>query len=79
MKKRIALFERLREIFRKHVSWPVETVIAKINPVLRGWVNYLGRPFEYLFRSGQTLGRGEGTAAFDACPGAQRLRLDAVE
>ena len=40
LKKRIALFERLREIFRKHVSWPVETVIAKINPVLRGWVNY---------------------------------------
>ena len=29
LKKRIALFERLREIFRKHVSWPVETVIAK--------------------------------------------------
>jgi len=26
--------------FRQHVSWPVETVIAKINPVLRGWVNY---------------------------------------
>src|ERR1039458_4617971 len=40
LKKRIALFERLREIFRQHVSWPVETVIAKINPVLRGWVNY---------------------------------------
>ena len=40
LKKRIALFEKLREIFRKHVSWPVETVIAKINPVLRGWVNY---------------------------------------
>jgi len=39
LKKRTALFERLREIFRQHVSWPVETVIAKINPVLRGWVN----------------------------------------
>src|SRR5664280_2844731 len=33
-------FAKLREVFRKHVSWPVETVIAKINPVLRGWVNY---------------------------------------
>src|SRR4249919_179054 len=22
------------------VSWPVENVIAKINPILRGWVNY---------------------------------------
>jgi len=40
LKKRTALFEKLREIFRQHVSWPVETVIAKINPVLRGWVNY---------------------------------------
>src|ERR1700685_1996832 len=40
LKKRTALFERLREIFRQHVSWPVETVIAKVNPVLRGWVNY---------------------------------------
>jgi RNA-directed DNA polymerase len=40
LKKRTALFEKLREIFRQHVSWPVEVVIAKINPVLRGWVNY---------------------------------------
>jgi RNA-directed DNA polymerase len=40
LKKRTALFENLREIFRQHVSWPVEKVIAKINPILRGWVNY---------------------------------------
>jgi RNA-directed DNA polymerase len=40
LKKRTALFERLREIFRQHVSWPVEKVIEKINPILRGWVNY---------------------------------------
>ena len=40
LKKRTALFENLREIFRKHVSWPVEKVIEKINPILRGWVNY---------------------------------------
>ncbi len=40
MKKRTALFEKLREVFRQHVSWPVEVVIAKINPILRGWVNY---------------------------------------
>jgi RNA-directed DNA polymerase len=40
LKKRTALFEKLREVFRQHVSWPVETVIAKINPILRGWVNY---------------------------------------
>ena len=40
LKKRTALFEKLREIFRHHISWPVEVVIAKIKPVLRGWVNY---------------------------------------
>ena len=40
LKKRTALFEKLREIFRQHISWPVETVIAKINPAPRGWVNY---------------------------------------
>ena len=40
LKKRTALFEKLREIFRQNVSWPVEKVIAKINPILRGWVNY---------------------------------------
>jgi RNA-directed DNA polymerase len=40
LKKRTALFEKLREVFRQHVSWPVENVIAKINPILRGWVNY---------------------------------------
>ena len=40
LKKRTALFEKLREVFRQHVSWSVETVIVKINPILRGWVNY---------------------------------------
>jgi RNA-directed DNA polymerase len=40
LKKRTALFEKLREVFRQHVSWPIEIVIAKINPILRGWVNY---------------------------------------
>jgi RNA-directed DNA polymerase len=40
LKKRTALFENLRKIFRQHVSWPVEKVIEKINPILRGWVNY---------------------------------------
>src|SRR6202140_5409421 len=40
LKKRTALFEKLREIFRQHVSWPVQKVIEKINPILRGWVNY---------------------------------------
>jgi RNA-directed DNA polymerase len=40
LRKRTALYEKLREVFRQHVSWPVEVVIARINPILRGWVNY---------------------------------------
>ena len=41
LKKRTALFsDATRKLFQQYVSWPVEFVIAKINPVLRGWVNY---------------------------------------
>jgi RNA-directed DNA polymerase len=40
MKKRTALFAKLREVFRQRVSQPVEEVIKVINPILRGWVNY---------------------------------------
>ncbi|MGC2449001.1 MAG: group II intron reverse transcriptase/maturase [Candidatus Sulfotelmatobacter sp.] len=40
LKKRTALFAKLREIFRRNVSQPVGRVIELINPVLRGWVNY---------------------------------------
>jgi RNA-directed DNA polymerase len=40
LKKRTALYESLRKVFQQYVSWPVEKVITKINPILRGWVNY---------------------------------------
>jgi RNA-directed DNA polymerase len=40
LKKRTALFGKLREIFRSHVSQSVGKVIEAINPILRGWVNY---------------------------------------
>jgi RNA-directed DNA polymerase len=40
MKKRTALFAKLREVFLQHVSQPVGEVIEVINPILRGWVNY---------------------------------------
>jgi len=39
-KKRVALFAKLKEVFRRHISQPVQGVIAEINPILRGWVNY---------------------------------------
>ena len=40
LKKRTALLEKLKAIFRRYVSQPVDRVIDLINPVLRGWVNY---------------------------------------
>jgi RNA-directed DNA polymerase len=40
LKKRTALFAKLREIFRRFTSQPVGRVIELINPILRGWVNY---------------------------------------
>jgi RNA-directed DNA polymerase len=39
-KKRVALFAKLREVFRRQVSHPVRGVIDEINPILRGWVTY---------------------------------------
>ena len=45
-KKRVALFAKLKEVFRRNISQPVQGVIAEINPILRGWVNY--------FRIGQS-------------------------
>src|SRR6266849_4384467 len=40
LKKRTALFAKLREVFRRNVSQPVGKVIEVINPILRGWLNY---------------------------------------
>ena len=39
-KKRTALLAKLRDIFRRLASQPVGRVVALINPILRGWVNY---------------------------------------
>ena len=37
-KKRTALLGKVKEIFRRHASQPVERVVDLINPILRGWV-----------------------------------------
>jgi RNA-directed DNA polymerase len=40
VKKRTALLRKLKEVFRRYQSQPVDRVVQLINPVLRGWVNY---------------------------------------
>ena len=46
IKARTKLLRRLKEVFRRHRSQPVERVIRLLNPILRGWTNY--------FRIGQS-------------------------
>jgi len=40
LKKRTALLHKLRAVFRRHRSQPVNGLLEIINPILRGWVNY---------------------------------------
>lgn len=40
MKARTTLLRKLKDVFRRHKSQPVDRVIALINPTLRGWANY---------------------------------------
>ena len=40
MKKRTALLRKLKTLFRRYRSQPIGLLIEKINPILRGWVNY---------------------------------------
>jgi RNA-directed DNA polymerase len=39
-KKRTALLRKLKAVFQCYRSQPIGRVIAVINPILRGWVNY---------------------------------------
>jgi RNA-directed DNA polymerase len=40
LKKRTALLRKLKDVFRRFQSQPVDRVVQLINPILRGWVNY---------------------------------------
>ena len=40
LKKRTALWRKLKDVFRRYQSRPVDRVVQLINPVRRGWVNH---------------------------------------
>lgn len=51
--KRTLLLKKLKDIFRRYQSQPVDRVTYLINPILRGWVNYFSigqsaRCFRYI-------------------------------
>jgi RNA-directed DNA polymerase len=53
MEARTRLLRKLKEVFRRHRSQPIDRVIHLINPILRGWVNYYrignsSRCFDYV-------------------------------
>jgi len=53
LRQRTALVRKLKDIFRRFQSQPIRRVIALINPILRGWVNYFavgdtGRCFSFV-------------------------------
>jgi len=39
-KSRTVLLRKLKRVFRRYKSQPIDRVICLINPILRGWVNY---------------------------------------
>ena len=80
MKRRTALLQKLKEVFRRWQAQPVGRMIAVINPIVRGWVNYfrIGHASRCLIlREG--LGGAEGPAAHDASAPPSRFRLEEVE
>jgi RNA-directed DNA polymerase len=53
VKARTQLLSKLREVSRRHRSQPIAGLIAEINPIVRGWVNYFrigqsGRCFNFV-------------------------------
>ena len=74
LKKRTARLRKLKDVFRRHQSQPVDRVISLINPILRGWVNYFA-----VGHASTCFGYLEDPAPSDEGSEAKGLRLDAVE
>src|SRR5471032_2625193 len=79
LKKRTALFAKLREVFRQRQpargksDWNHQSDSARLGELLSDW------RFEPMFLDGQAMGREEGSAAPDACSRTQGDGLETVE
>jgi RNA-directed DNA polymerase len=40
MTTRTKLLRKIKEVFRRHQSQPLDRIIRQVNPILRGWTNY---------------------------------------
>lgn len=79
-KKRTALLRKLKAIFRRYESQPVDRVLDLIHPILRGMGALLCRGgVSPMLWFSQRLGGQEGAAASEACTEPKRLRLEEVE
>jgi len=55
LEKRTVLLRKLKKIFRRYRSQPLQRIVEEINPILRGWVRYFAignssRCFDYVRR-----------------------------
>src|SRR5262245_14533496 len=64
---------KLKDVFRRYRSQPVDRVIYLLNPMLRG------RKLRRVLQLHSRLGGKEGPAPYDESSETQGLRLDAVE
>jgi hypothetical protein len=82
VKKRTALLRTLKPIFRSHRSRPISEVIAQINPILRGWVQYFAvghssRCFSYIRGNGITATPTQARRGKPRTRPRSRLRITA--
>jgi hypothetical protein len=77
--KRTALLRKLKDVFRRYQSQPVDRMMMLINPVLRVGELLCSGAFQRVFQRREGLGRKEDPAPYAASPESTELRLDAVE
>jgi hypothetical protein len=74
--KRTALLRKLADLFKHSHSQPASRVVERINPIVRGWVNYFAIGHSGRCSYVRDWGRDEFAAVSVAQPAASGLRLE---